>query len=302
MLTKKKIALYSNATMDLDPSWITDGEENLAVLESLESANKGELRKQSKEWAWTIYGEISFTKILETLDPRCSRYAFQLEMCPTTKKLHYQGQMSLSVKARFHEVVKWFPDKSRVRATRNVVGSELYCQKGASRIEGPWTKGPVATPKGGRPKKEEDEPLELDEPDRAWQQEILAIFDTKPDKRTIYWYWEPDGNAGKTCFAKYVCATRKALYVNGKEGDILYAAAEKKVKIVIVDVKKSQSDVPYSAIESLKNGIFFSGKYESKDVLRNSPHVVVFSNRLPELEFLSKDRWVVRRIEPAVLA
>ena len=46
-------------------------------------------------------------------------------------------------------------------------------------------------------------------------------------------------------------------------------------------------------MEAIKNGCFFSGKYESGMVRFNSPHILVFANEPPERTKLSQDRWCV---------
>ena len=52
----------------------------------------------------------------------------------------------------------------------------------------------------------------------------------------------------------------------------------------------------YCAIENLKDGVVFSGKYESKSYCTRIPHVIIFSNILPIPHVLSFDRWDIRMI------
>lgn len=67
---------------------------------------------------------------------------------------------------------------------------------------------------------------------------------------------------------------------------------------IIIDLSRSMEDhVPYEAIEDIKNGIFFSGKYESKMIVRNNPIVIIFANFEPDTSKLSKDRWVITKIK-----
>lgn len=53
-------------------------------------------------------------------------------------------------------------------------------------------------------------------------------------------------------------------------------------------------------IEQIKNGIYFSGKYESQMKYDKPPHVVVFSNTMPDQSKLSADRWNIVFLDPAV--
>jgi len=49
-------------------------------------------------------------------------------------------------------------------------------------------------------------------------------------------------------------------------------------------------------LESIKNGLFFSGKYESTQVVMNSPHLIIFANEPPDKSKMSADRWHIVRI------
>ena len=54
--------------------------------------------------------------------------------------------------------------------------------------------------------------------------------------------------------------------------------------------------IDYVALESVKDGIFMSGKYESGMVIYNCPHLVVFANLPPHRDQLSEDRWKIYQI------
>lgn len=147
------------------------------------------------------------------------------------------------------------------------------------------------------------EPIKLIVPDRPWQCQILSIISEEPNDRTIHWFWENVGNTGKSAFTKYLCVRNGALMISGKSGDCKYAVIkyheEKKryPKIIIFDIPRTNIDyINYEAIESIKNGCFFSGKYESSQVIMNSPHIIVFANCAPDLSKLSNDRWNIVNI------
>lgn len=147
------------------------------------------------------------------------------------------------------------------------------------------------------------EPIDLIKPDRPWQLDILTIIKQKADYRTIYWYWESIGNTGKSAFTKYLCAKHNALCVSGKSSDCKYAIVQwheqKKQypKIIIFDVPRTNLDyINYEAIETIKNGCFFSGKYECTQVIMNCPHIFIFANSRPDMYKLSQDRWQIVEI------
>ena len=58
--------------------------------------------------------------------------------------------------------------------------------------------------------------------------------------------------------------------------------------------------VSYGSIEKIKNGYFMCSKYESKPIVRNSPHVFIFANFEPELDALSLDRWHIVNLDKKV--
>ena len=142
--------------------------------------------------------------------------------------------------------------------------------------------------------------IDIDEPG-GWQTEIMDIIQEKPDERTIHWFWEDKGNVGKTSLCKYLVIKHGALMLTGKSND-MYRMISKfpdKNKLFIVDCPRSQQDyINYDAIEQIKNGFIFSGKYNGVQLVFNYPHVIVFANIPPDESKMSQiDRWNVRFIE-----
>lgn len=137
-----------------------------------------------------------------------------------------------------------------------------------------------------------------------WQQDILDIISGEVDDRKIYWYWEAEGNAGKTSLAKHICLTdEQAIYVCGSANHIKYAVANCKEppRIVLWDIPRN-GKVDYGAVEQIKNGIFFSTKYESDMYLFDPPHIICFSNREPVMHAVSLDRWNIVEIGASAAA
>lgn len=172
--------------------------------------------------------------------------------------------------------------------------------KEETRVAGPWTN----LSEEFMPPEEVVDPLTGKEL-RPWQDQVLQIIEERcePSCRTIYWFWDEDGNVGKTSFAKAMCIRNKRVfYTSGKAADVKYGIAQMahKPHTVIWDVMRSQEQyLSYQGIEEVKNGIFYSTKYESGTVVYNVPHVVVFANFPPDRSKLSGDRWSVWRIPSA---
>ncbi|AXH76624.1 MAG: putative viral replication protein [Circoviridae sp.] len=203
------------------------------------------------------------------------------------KKLtqHLQGYVEFDNPRYFKSVIK-FNKRIHWEVCRNGPAAIKYCQK-----EGNWSSNfLVLDPMIG---------LEL----KDWQKEVKELYASEPHPRKIHWYYDHEGNTGKSTFTKHMLVTcDDVLMVGGKGADMKYAAAEfskkKKIRMVIIDVPRSSLDyISYQGIEELKNGAFFCGKYESKAVLYDYPHVVVFANEEPAYGKLSKDRLVVQCID-----
>jgi len=131
---------------------------------------------------------------------------------------------------------------------------------------------------------------------KPWQHDLEQIILQDPTKypqsRMINWFWEPNGNQGKTFMASYLICNHGAILLAGKSIDVLYAYRGQRV--AIFDFSRSVEDhVPYGTMESIKNGVFFSSKYMPVMRFYPSPHVVVFANFAPDLNKMSMDRWNV---------
>lgn len=126
---------------------------------------------------------------------------------------------------------------------------------------------------------------------RRWQSNLTEEMNKTPDPRKIIWYNDPEGNTGKTFIAKLLCLKHSAIrFENAKSADIKYAYRGQ--NIVVFDLSRSQeAHFNYEVLESVKNGVMFSTKYESTMKMHGTPHVIVFANWTPEKTRLSLDRW-----------
>lgn len=138
---------------------------------------------------------------------------------------------------------------------------------------------------------------------KKWQKDVLSIIDKKPDDRTVYWYIDETGNAGKTFLTKYLMLSRKdTTIIAGKATDAFHGIinffeeTKERPRVVIFDIPRCVDHISFQAIEKVKDGMFFSGKYESKAFVMEEPHVFVFSNQRPDTTKLSADRWKIETI------
>lgn len=133
-------------------------------------------------------------------------------------------------------------------------------------------------------------------PLRAWQAELHARLILPPDEREIIFVVDVTGNNGKSWFAQYYCDlhANAQVVIPGKKADMAYVV-NADCRVFFFDCPRSkQGDfIQYDFLEELKNGYFFSPKYESMIKRLATPHVVVMMNEYPCMEKLSEDRYKV---------
>ncbi|QSX73076.1 replication-associated protein [Delphin virus 1] len=128
---------------------------------------------------------------------------------------------------------------------------------------------------------------------RTWQEELLQELQETPDNRKVIVYVDEKGNNGKSYLSKYLALTGAATFNTTKMTDVAYTLNGN--KIVIFDLARhSQDQINWGAIEAVKNGLIFSGKYKSKTKVFKAPHVIVMMNTWPDESRLSSDRWDIR--------
>lgn len=231
--------------------------------------------------------------IISILKELAKKYCFQLEKTPTTDKLHYQGCLSLREKARPLSLAARLASLGMPGVTVRPVSNNGtysvydYCKKNTTREKGPWADKPIYLGQ------------DLITSFRPWQQEIYDLIQGEPDKRKIYWYYDEVGGAGKTSFSKYMWFHHAILTLTiGKASDLLNLVYKKQgLPTYIFDISRTvqagaMTEI-YAALESVKNGYFVNQKYETGVACFAIPHIIVFSNMLPKMSALSRDRWVI---------
>lgn len=242
----------------------------------------------------------SMTKALKSV---CKDYIFQLEKAPTTGRLHYQGYLKLHTKLRKRQLIGkiasyGFPDASfQPCSTAGRKALEEYAMKEESRVQGPFSMRRIYLGQ------------DLITVLRPWQKEIakMLLGDASPHRRKIFWYHDQAGGAGKSSFSKYMWFHHKVLTLTFADAKDLLNLVSKMpgLPAYIFDLsrtkggKTSMSDI-YQALESVKNGYFINSKYETSVVCFEIPHVIVFSNHLPDVTALSMDRWDIRPVASIV--
>lgn len=244
-----------------------------------------ERNTKSRSWFFTLNNPRDTDKELIMNIDGLVEYGFQLE-CGANGTPHFQGFIRFKNARHFKKICETFEGRAHIEKVSNLGAARNYCKKKDTRIDGPWMWKAELVDKVV-------DPL-LDKELLPWEIEIESILETPPDDRTIHWYFDLRGGCGKTTFCKHLVISREACYVRGKAADVKYSIAqmEEKPTIVLWDMPRSLEErMNYDGIEEIKNGLFFSGKYESSTVLMEIPHVFCFANWPPDTSKLSADRW-----------
>ena len=131
---------------------------------------------------------------------------------------------------------------------------------------------------------------------RGWQKELREYLD-KPCNRKIIWVVGVVGNEGKSFFQRNICEefgenARNTFCIVGKE----YST---NTDIFLFNVPRAQylHTEQYEILEKIKDGWATSPKYNGRNLNFKTPNVlIVFANRKPNIEKLSKDRWIILKI------
>eukprot|EP01050_Picozoa_sp_SAG11_P023173 SAG11_NODE_4586_length_1841_cov_143.384615_1_plen_276_part_00 len=261
------------------------------------SSNSSEISGNTKQispainWFFTLnnYTKDDIKMFLDSKSSIVPKFVFQEETGESGTP-HLQGYVRFTTKKRPKSVF----DNKRIHweCCKNVSKAIAYCQKEDTRSGQVFYRGIEA------PFVQKIDKL------YCWQTEILNILKGEPDSRILYWYWEKKGCAGKTTFQKYIFTHLKGvLIVSGKATDMKHAVVnylettKLYPKIILCNIPRhSLNYVSYTGIEEVKDMFFHSGKYEGGQICGPCPHFIIFANETPEIDAVSKDRWVISRI------
>lgn len=254
---------------------------------------------RSRAYVYTInnYDQTDIDLIISAiseLSPTDWIYGFEIG---TSGTKHIQGYFRFKHQIKFKTIQKKLPKAHIEKAKGNVQQNFKYCSK-----EGNYKTNIV-------PKLSRDDIKNMVKRSyegvvwKDWQSDLIDTVDTCKSSRAIHWVHEPTGNVGKSYLAKFLALRTGTIICQGKSSDIfnqVNACIESGSlpKLVLVDVPRVTLDyVSYNAIECLKNGMLYSGKYEGGICIFPQPTVCCFANEPPKREKLSEDRWRVYRIK-----
>lgn len=217
---------------------------------------------------------------------------------------HIQGALYFKDAKTFKAVLK-FVEGAHIEAMKGrKIDCKKYCWKDETREPGGkrWRYGFYSGHENMRVEMENRWESKIP---HQWQLDCLEMLEHDPDERSIHWYFDKNGGAGKTLFAKHLALKGDCLVVNGKQADVLYGLAnwvkndkrKQGPRIVIWIAPREHTEyINYGALEVVKDGLFYSTKYESGMVIYNNPHLLVFCNLLPEKDKLTEGRVILHEI------
>jgi len=185
--------------------------------------------------------------------------------------------------------VKQFNLRLHIEPTRCIHAAVQYCSDAEKRRGRIWCQGFDTG----------NQELGLLEPEALfdWQMECITYLAGNPDPRRVRWYYDPDGGCGKTELARFLIAKKGAFFLASAKGtDMCHQIVKSRShpKIVCINLTRaSEGAFSYATIESIKDGLVFSGKYEGGVRLFPKPHLIIFANWYPDISKLTPDRWEI---------
>lgn len=229
------------------------------------------------------------------------KFVFQLEKGEETGYVHWQGRMSLWKPKRKPELVKLMkgmdmpvPNYLQPTTDKEHANVAFYVMKEQTRVSGPWSNKDRAQ---YVPRQYRNKFL------YPYQQKILdsrLAF----DERGVDCIIDTSGCNGKSTIASIADLMHGAIDmppVNDGERliaslcDILIAKECRAPGVVFFDLPRSlrqdRLHSLYVAIEQIKKGKVWDMRHSYKEWWFDSPRIWVFTNTLPDLAMLTRDRW-----------
>uniref|UniRef100_UPI00404729E9 hypothetical protein n=1 Tax=Flavobacterium sp. TaxID=239 RepID=UPI00404729E9 len=210
---------------------------------------------------------------------------------------HWQGRGSLH-KRRTVNKIKELMAESGMRGvhmspTHNGTVADKsfkYVMKADTRVDGPWS---------DKDPKPQYIPRQVREVETLWpwQEDVCEIL-KQWDPRSIHCIVDTRGQMGKTILVGKIRAYnlgRKLPFCNDYLQIMRMVMDLPTNTAYIIDIPRAISKEKlfqmWGAIEEIKNGYAYDDRYCFKEKIFDSPQIVVFMNKPPDMSLLSDDRW-----------
>ena len=135
---------------------------------------------------------------------------------------------------------------------------------------------------------------------KPWQHAVMRLIEMQGE-REILFVIDKNGNQGKTWLTQYISLTKEGqCFDSTNKKDVAYALNPEKKVFVFDMTRATEPKMSLQILESIKNGIVFSGKYESGTKIVAGAKVVVMANSFTTQheEQLSVDRPMILQLKP----
>jgi len=237
-------------------------------------------------WDFTIPKSAvsNIDELKDKLKIHCKKWIFQEEKGESGYE-HYQGRISLKTKARKGPALGYTEHYS-ITSNENE-DNDFYCVKEDTRTAGPWSDRDMYIPRQVRN-------ISL----YPWQIQVLEDAN-KWDTRTINCIVCPGGNIGKSTLKTYAGSRGLARNLPMLESykDYMRMVMDTPTSnLYLVDFPRSLNKIAcgsfWSALETIKDGYAYDDRYGFREKYFDCPNIWVFTNTMPDVNTLSKDRWV----------
>lgn len=129
----------------------------------------------------------------------------------------------------------------------------------------------------------------------GWQRSLGDILGEPADDRKVLFVVDPEGGEGKSWFCRWLymkLPDEVQILGMGKRDDMAHMVDTHK-RIFLINVPRKQMErLQYTILEQLKDRLVSSPKYDSQvKEMMHQPHVVIFSNEVPDMKALTSDRY-----------
>lgn len=242
-------------------------------------------------WDFTLRRDVLDAGALKALiKDHCKKWSYQLEKGSTGYE-HFQGRVSLKLKTRTPNKLG-FPRETHWSVTSGAnKDNDFYVTKSEGRLDGPYTDKDVDIyiPRQVREMKEL----------YPWQAEIVKSAEVW-DTRTVNILIDPEGNKGKSFIKTYIGCKKigRCIPFANDYKDIMRMVMDMpKTRLYIIDMPRALDKAKlsqfYAGVESLKDGYAYDDRYKFKEEYFDSPTIWIFTNKMPDMKMLSKDRWAL---------
>lgn len=242
-------------------------------------------------WDFTSFNiDLDLCKSL--LKSNCKKWAFQLEQCPTTHRQHLQGRFSLKQKQRLSQIRSVFEGwHLSITSTENR-DNQFYVLKEQTRISGPFADTDPVVPAHL-----------LDRTWYPWQQRIIDAA-TVYDENKINCVVDNAGLNGKSLISHFIAASGLGSLipcVNSSKDIMRLVMNKPKKPLYVIDIPRAINHTNFqelwAGIETVKSGYAYDDRYSFKEEFFARPQIWVFSNDVPPIRFITKERWNLWKID-----